>query len=305
MIVLPDGANRYWVVSPLLDMFPLILRRPPLVGMRLLPPSRDLPAGISLDEVEMVDGDGEFGGFSAEELDQYEAEARVLAEAAAPPVAPTVSPAVDGEVASIYKGAIPDEGRFWIVAVPPPGSTLKVGDVLNVPTGIVLESSSAYIRVQGVEQKVYCKYIEASERRQVVTGLMDGFRKTEASGDLKMPGVADDARTLPIAHRALTGERHLASDVGTNSMSEQQFDDWPVEGPRTTKWLCTGMVRSSPTPTSRHHRWVRDAEIPASDRSRYEHAILSEIIEKAVSYDALQISNLASFEVLSRRLRHR
>ena len=119
-----------------------------------------------------------------------------------------------------------------------------------------------------------------------------------------MPGVADDARTLPIAHRALTGERHLAFDVGTNSMTEQQFDDWPVEGPRTTKWLCTGMVRSSPTPTARHHRWVRDAEIPASDRSRYEHAILSEIIEKAVSYDALQISNLASFEVLSRRLQH-
>ena len=54
----------------------------------------------------------------------------------------------------------------------------------------------------------------------------------------------------------------------------------------------------------RHHRWIRDAEIPLTDRSRFEHAILSDILEKAVTYDCLQVSNLASFEILVRRLQH-
>ncbi len=78
----------------------------------------------------------------------------------------------------------------------------------------------------------------------------------------------------------------------------------PSRAPRTTKWLCGSIVRSAPSPVSRHHRWLRDAEIPATDRSRWEHQVLSEILEKAVEYDALQVSNLASFEVLSRRVQH-
>ena len=47
---------------------------------------------------------------------------------------------------------------------------------------------------------------------------------------------------------------------------------------------------------------MRDADIAAGDRSRYEHECLSRILEIGVCFDQLCVCNLASFEVLVRRL---
>ena len=52
------------------------------------------------------------------------------------------------------------------------------------------------------------------------------------------------------------------------------------------------------------HSWLKAAEIPSGDRSRFEHHLLSAMLETAVAYDSLQVSNLACFELLARRLQH-
>ena len=104
--------------------------------------------------------------------------------------------------------------------------------------------------------------------------------------------------------REHSGIRYRGFEASVTEMREEEYDDWPLEGPRTTKWLCLSMGRSAPSPVARHHRWLRDAEIPNGDRSRHEHHILSWMLETAVCYDCLQVSNLAAFEILARRLQH-
>ena len=85
-------------------------------------------------------------------------------------------------------------------------------------------------------------------------------------------------------------------------LDEENFDDFPVKGPRTTRWLCNDIAKTGLGPVGRHHQWMRDAEIPPGDRSRFEHEVLSKILEVGVTYDQLQVGNLGSFEVASRRL---
>ena len=306
VVVLPDGKNRYWVVSPDFELFPVILRSPPLVSMRLLPPSRELPASIDESDADMVYGGPDGGFFTDDELDAFETEARALAEVVEPdtPSQEPGTPSSSGQSATAYKGDVPETGNVWVVAMPPPGSRLRIGDILNVPSTMLLESSMAHIPVLGEETKVLCRYLDVTQRQEFARQQLDGVRGLGASGDLQVPGVGEDVRTLAVERRPITGERFRSFGSSVPLFSEQAFDDWPIEGPRATKWLCAEIVKSAPTPIARHHRWLRDADIPGSDRSRFEHSILSDILDKAVSYDALQVSNLASFEILSRRLQH-
>ena len=47
---------------------------------------------------------------------------------------------------------------------------------------------------------------------------------------------------------------------------------------------------------------MREHSISENDRVKYEHGLLCDIIELAVSYDQLDISSLASFELAVRRV---
>ncbi len=64
-----------------------------------------------------------------------------------------------------------------------------------------------------------------------VYGLPPSGRHTEA------PAVeaAEDARTLPVLRKA-AGERCRDVKSVAAVLSEVEFPDWPLEGPRTTKW---------------------------------------------------------------------
>eukprot|EP00974_Lingulodinium_polyedra_P095926 9298043-Lingulodinium_polyedra.AAC.1 len=55
-------------------------------------------------------------------------------------------------------------------------------------------------------------------------------------------------------------------------------------------------------PIARHTRWVRESGIPHTDRCIHEHEILSRFFELAATYDGLSLPNLASVELLARRL---
>ena len=52
----------------------------------------------------------------------------------------------------------------------------------------------------------------------------------------------------------------------------------------------------------RHQRWVSSSGISQTDRSIYEHAVLSEVLEKALCIGQLDVSNLCSLELCVRRL---
>ena len=53
---------------------------------------------------------------------------------------------------------------------------------------------------------------------------------------------------------------------------------------------------------ARHTRWAAESGVTAADRSRYEHEVLSRILETAVTYDCLNATNLACLEIAGGRL---
>ena len=105
----------------------MTLRSPdPVHQMRLLPPSRVTPAGLAGDEILLVDGTTDEGGFTDEELENFEAEAELMMEAE------DVSAAVEKDLpppeSRIFDGASPASGKVWVVSQPPPGSALRFAD---------------------------------------------------------------------------------------------------------------------------------------------------------------------------------
>ena len=55
-------------------------------------------------------------------------------------------------------------------------------------------------------------------------------------------------------------------------------------------------------PQARTSQWLRDHGIQETDRVRYEHGLLCDVLQHGVTYDQLDISSLASFELVARRL---
>ena len=53
--------------------------------------------------------------------------------------------------------------------------------------------------------------------------------------------------------------------------------------------------------SAQHLAWLQQSRIPDGSRASFEDEILSRILDAAISYDCLAVSNLASFEILARR----
>ena len=65
-----------------------------------------------------------------------------------------------------------------------------------------------------------------------------------------------------------------------------------LQGPRSAAWMVAKVAAGSlPSFVARHHRWVRDAEIPAKSRSVHEHFVLSKALDAAACNDRLNIKN--------------
>ena len=111
----------------------------------------------------------------------------------------------------------------------------------------------------------------------------------------------EDVRTIHVRYTA-DGERHFPFHEAVTHMFETEMVDFAVQGPRTTLWRLRAVARSGGGPISRHFRWVREAEIPAGDRSIYEHAVYSRALEHRACFDGLNLPNLALVETLVRRL---
>ena len=116
-------------------------------------------------------------------------------------------------------------------------------------------------------------------------------------------GVASlDARVCAVQYDE-RGERFRQFSESVNLMEEPPWPDWPISGPRTVRWLCKYIKDGGLTPKSRTGRFLADAHVPETDRVRHEHGTLMEVLEMAVVYDQVDVSALASFELLSRRVR--
>ena len=171
----------------------------------------------------------------------------------------------------------------WLVADP---SSKRFGETL--PHDLVQD-----VMVQGqhglVEWDGEVEYV-----RELQHGEVEAFKEARKDS-------LTDSRILGL-HKDAQGKRFLSLNDALALMSEEKMDDWPFSGPRAVKEYLVA-IRDGPGDLPTYHlSWVRGSGVSASSAIAHEHRALIETLRLAMSKDQLDITNLASFENVCRRL---
>ena len=85
-------------------------------------------------------------------------------------------------------------------------------------------------------------------------------------------------------------------------MEKPTFGDWPVLGPVTGPWLLKYMHVNGGSPLAFHHRWIAEVRLDYSATGTAEHLLLCRVLELMVTYDGLNATQLASTELIPRKI---
>lgn len=191
---------------------------------------------------------------------------------------------------AVLQAAILDDGpggdvdaEIWVFAEP---SHAKFGT--EVPEEVL--DGAAVLATKGVGS------FEGGEtwiERVSVSGLDEWRRlRRESAGDLRLLG----------DHRTASGRRHLELRDALPLFRDTKFDDWPLAGPKVVPEFLRSVAEGPGNLTSYHHEWMRRSGVNEVSSAAHEHRILTEALRLGVTLDQLDLSNLASFEQVTRRL---
>jgi hypothetical protein len=109
-----------------------------------------------------------------------------------------------------------------------------------------------------------------------------------------------DARVLEPIKYDNRGERYREFRDACAEFTEPSYGDWPLKGPSTVSWCVRFILEHGTTPTGRHRTFLSEGRLAHTDAGIKEHRTLMKAIELGIQYDQLDISQLASFELLFR-----
>ena len=205
------------------------------------------------------------------------------------------------------KAILPAAEGSWVLAEA--AGSLKIGDAIDPSTSLVrigdagldiIDDKVRQIRWLAGGKKIHDDFIK-SRTAEIRAQLSACDAAAVESGWQQAVNMADeDVRTLSVKF-GVDGSRRRTFRESLEEMEEAPFDDWPLEGPRTCQWVVREISRLAEGPRAQHSLWLRGSKIPDGDRAGYEDAVLAQILETAVTYDALSVVNLACMELLVRR----
>ena len=108
-----------------------------------------------------------------------------------------------------------------------------------------------------------------------------------------------DARTLAVL-RNTTGERFRSVQSLSESMAQEKFEDWPLQGPHTTCWWVKQVSRTGTGFVARHHTWRHENNVPEDSKNCMVHEVVCEALELLGCVDQYDLSNSAGAESLVR-----
>ena len=111
----------------------------------------------------------------------------------------------------------------------------------------------------------------------------------------------DDARTLPVRFDT-AGKRTREFRDFCSLMSQDEWEDWPVRGPRTCRWVLSFMLEHGGTPRGWHRQWQAAMRLQATDAGVALHEVCCLFLESLCTYDQLNAPNLAAGEHAARQL---
>jgi hypothetical protein len=215
--------------------------------------------------------------------------AEVLRLRTAGPVAATGAAAAAAATPELTAQQREDLVRDWAWVAT---ETVKSGGVDVITRGTELIQSDRWL-TRGV--KALAEVTAADGSRHDVT--MCRVKRTELTTYLQGTG---DARLLPIAARDGRRVPRLWREV-CDAARVSVFEDWDVPGPRTVRWCIDFINRRGGGPED-HHKWWKTSNRLFDDQwGVAEHGAVMKSLRHAGCLDQLDLTNLASIEVLMRR----
>lgn len=196
--------------------------------------------------------------------------------------------------------AAPDAGtQVWILAEYVEGR--KIGERLIPPAGHPKSGPWGLMDVvdkNNVSKPCLIHHILETDIPAFCEERVRLARLTETTeGDDRLAG--EDVRTLEVRY-GMNGERLRNFRESINEVQVCEFEDFPFE-PRTALDYAKAIASIAESATAQHHLWIGASRIPEGDRSVYEDEVLARVLDLAVTYDSLNIGNLACMELVCRR----
>ena len=131
--------------------------------------------------------------------------------------------------------------------------------------------------------------------------LPGGLHSPRPAGSSDGRQQAGDARTLPLLFER-DGSQYREFRSAVELSQEETIPKFVVKGPRTTAWVLRFLLENGGAPLGRHSKFKADANLNAGDPGVAMHSSLCKILQAAVTVDQLDVSNLASLELVCREL---
>eukprot|EP00435_Cladocopium_sp_Y103_P007924 s2848_g2.t1 len=196
---------------------------------------------------------------------------------------------------------VPPDARtmVWVLAEFVPGR--KIGEKLIPPLGSPQMNGWGLMDVTDSDNHTrpcLIRQIDEAGIGQFCDERIGLARSSEScEGDDRIAG--EDVRTLTVTY-GMNGERHRGFRETVKELTMCDFEDFPLQ-PRTSLEYCRAIASVAESATAQHHVWASGSRIPEGDRSLFEDEVLARILDAAIMYDCLNISNLACIELVCRR----
>ena len=234
---------------------------------------------------------------------------RLTSKSPAPPPAAGVVPRDPG-VPVAAKAADPGGGAAAIAYLYVlPEEVHAVGEQVEVPKGATRAVSGSHVTwtwSTGGELVIAAEVAEVdapSKQEELVRRMVAPGSATAKVGEKagKDAGSGEgDARALPVTFDHME-ERWRTLEDAVAEWEEEEFEDFPIAGPRTIGRDARQLRRQHLDFLKQHDEWARKSGVKLADRSVHEHQAIARALRYLVCYDQLQACNLACAESLNRR----
>ena len=217
----------------------------------------------------------------------------------------------------------PKDGEGWYVLLGSPTAPSGVAVCLAGRRAQVLGDLAVYVQGANTLVAFWATAEEATEKLRKLRIRCSGLKEEDFEGiddvfnskagtprgdsgggapakACTQPHVEDDPRVL-MCHFESDGRRFRKLAECEPEWQLESFDDWPLQGERNLPYSCRQLRREERTWLGHHDNWVKLSGVRNNDRSVHEHLVLCTSLHHLVTYDQLQLVNLAGAEAINVR----
>lgn len=170
------------------------------------------------------------------------------------------------------------------------GNIIPHGELSDPQTNVMLEAGEARKRL----------HLKGGEI--LTLELVEDYDKWKEAKRPGLPGGdAGDLRILGCS-RLSSGKRQLSLMKALETMHPEAFSDWPHRGPKATKEFLESVLENGGDLSTYHASFMRKSGLSDHSAAAHELKNLLQVLRLGISYDQLDVSNLAAMEQVVRRI---